>query len=270
MAIAFTVNVDDRDWDPNIGGWRCPALEIPGSQVDDLYVSGARVDSGWYEVLREHSLIRWVRPERPAQAVVSIKLTQELSTQELTSKWKQLAIVLPVVSSILVAVIGGVFGLLKPSPNTNSNATTNTSTARSSGPRVIPQELAQLGNVQNAPDWMNQLSAYYRLEGANAQQANPNTKFSVGVVEHQLKQATSEFTWVLSTEPSYEISSQAFRITAGGLVQPLSRKGDKHRVEFSAPECEKDDKLVAVVSVVWTQNSIVQDILSTFRSEAQK
>ena len=270
MAIAFTVTVDDRDWDLNMGGWRCPALEIPGSQVDALYVSGARVDSAWYEVLREHSLIRWIRQDRPAQAVVSIALTEELSTQELTSKWKKLAIVLPVVSSILVALIGGAFALWKPTPTDTSNTSNNTSTARSSGPRIIPQELAQLDNVQNEPAWINVLADYYRLEGANIQQANPSTKFSVGVVEHQLKQATSEFTWVLTTEASYEISAQAFRITSQGLLQPLAHSGDKHRIEISVPECEKDDKLVAVVSVRWTQGSIVQDIRSTFRSEVKK
>jgi hypothetical protein len=109
MTIAFTTTITDRDWDSELGGWRCPALKIPGAMVDAVFVAGARVDPSWYEVLREHSFIRWVRPDHPQQAIVSLKLTQELSTRELTVRWKKLAIVLPLLSSVFVALIAGSF-----------------------------------------------------------------------------------------------------------------------------------------------------------------
>jgi len=105
MPIAFTATVSDRDWDSEMSAWRCSALKIPGAQVDAIFVGGARVDFSWYEVLSDLYLIRWVREQHPTQAAIAIKLTEELSTKELTLRWKKLAVLLPVLSSVVVALV---------------------------------------------------------------------------------------------------------------------------------------------------------------------
>jgi len=122
--ISFTMTVRDEDWDLKLGGWRCPALKIPGAKIESVYVSSERIDSARYEVKHDLDIIRWIHPERPSEATIQIKLTEELSTEELTSKWKKLAIILPLFSSIIVAFIAGYFsyisGRLPPSIE-NSN-----------------------------------------------------------------------------------------------------------------------------------------------------
>jgi hypothetical protein len=108
MPISFSVTLTARDWDPNLGGWRCPALRIPGSVIDALFDKGSRVDSSWYEPLPEHGMVRWVRDDdHPHEPTILLKLTQELSTRELTTRWKKLAIVLPVIATVLAAVVSG-------------------------------------------------------------------------------------------------------------------------------------------------------------------
>lgn len=138
MAIGFTVTLSERDWDPELSGWRCPALKIPGAAIDAVYVSGTRADTSWYEVLAEHSIVRWVRENHPAQAAIAIKLTEELSTQELTSKWRKLAIVLPVVSSVLVAVIAAAVSLYT-ADHTSSQAHSTQATTTTASLATSPQ-----------------------------------------------------------------------------------------------------------------------------------
>ena len=105
MAISFAVTLSERDWDQAIGGWRCSALAIPGSQIDSLYVDGNKIDTAWYQTLNDDKVIRWSRATHPETITASVALTEDLSTQDETQKWKRLAIVLPVVGTIVAAVI---------------------------------------------------------------------------------------------------------------------------------------------------------------------
>jgi|SRR5947209_233152 len=118
--IVFTVAVDHEDWDKHLGGWRCSALRIPSAQVDDIFVEGSRIDESLYEVDRKNEVIHWKRRDLPERARFSISLTETLSTQELTLRWKKLAIILPFISAILVALIAGSFVYFPSRVPTNS------------------------------------------------------------------------------------------------------------------------------------------------------
>lgn len=155
--IAFTVTVTDEDWDARVGGWRCPALKIPGARVDSLYVSTALVDSSQYEVKYDLDIIRWARTEHPPQATLHLKLTEELSTEELTLRWKKLAIILPLITSVVVAFIVGAFSNRRTASIANSNLLTPASIC---GDRIkiivpvdsqtVPIPLRITGTYQNA------------------------------------------------------------------------------------------------------------------------
>jgi len=101
----FTVSLAESDWDSVKGGWRCPALQIPGAAVKTLYVSGSTIDPKLYEVDTDLWLIRWAKPRHPEYASVHIRAEKALSTEELTLKWKKVAIVLPVLGSLLTGLI---------------------------------------------------------------------------------------------------------------------------------------------------------------------
>jgi hypothetical protein len=104
-AIDFTITLSKDDWDAVKGGWRCPALQIPGTCVQGIYVEGSAIDPKHYEVNHVLCLIRWGPDAHPKQASVHIHAEKALSTEELTIKWRKLAIILPVVGSILTAII---------------------------------------------------------------------------------------------------------------------------------------------------------------------
>lgn len=101
----FTVTLSEDDWDLLKGGWRCPALQLPESEISGIYINGSLSDSKKYEINKELHLIRWSGASKPKQIAVHIKISKALSTQELTARWKKIAIVLPIVGSILTAII---------------------------------------------------------------------------------------------------------------------------------------------------------------------
>jgi hypothetical protein len=158
-TIAFTVTVTEEDWDVRLGGWRCPALKIPGAKVESVYVFSDRVDSSRYEVKYELDIIRWVHPERPPQATLQIKLTEELSTEEITLKWKKLAIILPLVTSIVVALIAGVSSYISGRRAASTDNSNTVSLASTCGEKIktifplenqtVPKPLKVTGTYQN-------------------------------------------------------------------------------------------------------------------------
>jgi hypothetical protein len=68
-------------------------------------VSGTAVDPKSFSVNQELSLIRWSLPPRPKQASAHIQVAKALSTEELTVRWRKLAIILPVAGSLATAVV---------------------------------------------------------------------------------------------------------------------------------------------------------------------
>ena len=105
--IVFTTRLTEADWDDTVRGWRCPPLAVPGAIVEALYVEGNRIDSARYEVLQEQSLIRWMPADQPQRVATTIRLTEILTLGTETDRWKKLAIVLPVIATILSAAIAG-------------------------------------------------------------------------------------------------------------------------------------------------------------------
>jgi hypothetical protein len=122
----FTTRLTEADWDDTVRGWRCPALAVPGAVIEALYVDGTRVDSAKYEVLTQNTLIRWTLPDQPQRATASVKLTEELTLGTETDRWRKLAIVLPVVATIVSAALTGAatyFSKLAPDGRTPPSAT---------------------------------------------------------------------------------------------------------------------------------------------------
>jgi hypothetical protein len=105
QATAFTVALTDKDRDGKLGGWRCSALKIPGARVVDVLFDGLTADTRSYVIDYELGIIRWVRPKPPARATVVIRLTEELSTKELTLRWKKLAVIIPLITAVLAGFI---------------------------------------------------------------------------------------------------------------------------------------------------------------------
>ncbi len=103
--ISFSTTVTLNDWDKNFGGWRCPSLKIPGAKVDSIFINGLKTDDAKYQVLEQHSIIRWSDANPPDQALISITLTKQLTTQELSTRWKKLALILPLLTAICTALI---------------------------------------------------------------------------------------------------------------------------------------------------------------------
>lgn len=76
MSIKFMVTLDEKDWDPITGGWRCDALQIPDAQIASIFHGSSQADPRSYT--REGTLILWtgVRPETIA---VRIMLPSDLT-----------------------------------------------------------------------------------------------------------------------------------------------------------------------------------------------
>jgi hypothetical protein len=131
VAIVFTVTVSENSWDEQLGGWRCPALRIPGAMIDAVYESGSRVDSSWYEVLGDHKIVRWTRESRPAEVTLSLTLTLELSTKDSTDHWKKMAIALPAVATVLAALItASIPAIFSNDTNNKAQTITESSTSK--------------------------------------------------------------------------------------------------------------------------------------------
>ncbi|GEO05295.1 hypothetical protein AAE02nite_29590 [Adhaeribacter aerolatus] len=124
--ISFTTSLNVDDWDNNLGGWRCPSLKIPGAEIDAIFSGGQKIDDGKYQILKKHHIIRWADNTPPAKVLASITLTKELTTKELSSKWKKLAIVLPFLATVLTAIISNYSpkGLLKNTQTVDTNENT--------------------------------------------------------------------------------------------------------------------------------------------------
>jgi|SRR6516225_7642086 hypothetical protein len=90
--IVFTARLNESDWDSDKKAWRCPALDILGSVVQEVFVSGRRIDRAWYEILAGPAMIRWIRPSPPPQIAAVISLKETLSLRSDTEKWKKFTV----------------------------------------------------------------------------------------------------------------------------------------------------------------------------------
>ena len=103
---SFAITLTDRDWDDLVGGWRCPALRIPALEVGGLYSKGVKYDDSRYQVDIPNETVRFPGVDRPVEVALSLNLTKELSTSELTERWKKLAVLMPILTVLVGALIG--------------------------------------------------------------------------------------------------------------------------------------------------------------------
>jgi hypothetical protein len=101
---AFIVRLDKSDWNPGIGGWRCPALKIPGATISKVYVTGKPIDASFYQVTSDE-IIRWIPDNPPPQISVLISLTKSLSLQSETDFWKKLTVVVPIITALISGIV---------------------------------------------------------------------------------------------------------------------------------------------------------------------
>jgi hypothetical protein len=114
----FTVTLTDEDWDHVKGGWRCPALQIPETKIETLYVAGAAVDPKQYSSNTDLCLVRWGASTHPKQVAAHIHVGKALSTSELTSRWKKAAIILPILGALGAAWISARLAVTQPVSST--------------------------------------------------------------------------------------------------------------------------------------------------------
>lgn len=160
--IAFTVIVDGREWDEVLGGWRCPALKIPGATVEGVYVRGNRVEPHCYQVKHGAGVVRWIGSEVPERAGILIELTKELSPKDLTLRWKKFALFVP----IFAALAGASFQYLISSPRTpaeSSGAPAHSLTCEKSVRITVPVEMQRVPIREEIKGTFQDLPKGYRI-----------------------------------------------------------------------------------------------------------
>ena len=147
----FSTRRQTNRWGPEGQASRCPPLAKPGAIVEALYVEGNRIDSARYEVLKEQALIRWTPADQPQRVAATIRLTEDLTLGAETDRWKKLAIILPVVATIVSAAIaGGTTYLSKAVPEGRSSGRPATTSSTVQVPSATaPQDSTSAEDTDN-------------------------------------------------------------------------------------------------------------------------
>ncbi|MET0465125.1 MAG: hypothetical protein ABW007_18310 [Chitinophagaceae bacterium] len=129
----------------------------------------------------------------------------------------------------------------------------------------------QLEVIEAETGWLQALTDLYRREGVDAQEAEPDKRSSAGAFEYTVQEKTKAFVWELSAQAGLEMTSMAFKVshdkaTGDEAIQQLKPAGDAHKLNFSVPDCQKGDKLVAVVRVWSKLTPPPEDIRLVLRS----
>ena len=206
MRIAFTTTVGEQDWDENVGGWRCPAIRIPGAAIEAVYVSGARVDTGWFEVMTDLAIIRWARPDHPDRATISIILTKELSTEELTARWRKLAIALPAIATIAAATITGLIS----HSNTKSepSAAAPISAPQATTPNLLPTDFRILmpRGLRVVVTWKGMPEAdadkALRDAGISLASVDEGTRLAYAALARRIPDEIIYYPWIVDGKPA--------------------------------------------------------------------
>ena len=78
--IRLNIHLEDKDWIPAIGGWRCEALSLPGASLEALYHDGIKADTKTFNI--ENHIIRWAGKSRPNDLLATLSLNKDLSELE--------------------------------------------------------------------------------------------------------------------------------------------------------------------------------------------
>jgi hypothetical protein len=114
-----------------VGAVMCSTCQ--GAIVEDIYLDGNRVETTRYEVLSQQSFIRWAAPDQPQRVAASIKLTEMLSLDRVTERWRRLAIILPVFATLVAATISAVTTYIAREPDTHGPGTSVSATSSTNG-----------------------------------------------------------------------------------------------------------------------------------------
>ena len=114
----FRITLNKDDWDNRLKGWRCSVLIIPGVKILDLFEGSDPVSEKLYYSDIERKMIIWkAGREHPKEISIYFNLTQRLSTQAQTNRWKNgaffggfMAILTPIIVNFSSEVLKGWLG----------------------------------------------------------------------------------------------------------------------------------------------------------------
>lgn len=78
--IRLNIHLEDEDWIPAIGGWRCEALSLPGASLEALYHDGIKADTKTFDI--QNHIIRWAGKSKPTDLLVTLSLNNVLPELE--------------------------------------------------------------------------------------------------------------------------------------------------------------------------------------------
>ncbi|HRI19396.1 MAG TPA: LamG domain-containing protein [Panacibacter sp.] len=107
--ISFTVSLNENDWSNDFRGWVCSSLRIPGAEIKEIFSEGKKVDDINYKIDSDKSVIRWANQVIPKRITVCINLKKELTTTDLSKRWKKLAIILAFLGPLIGSLVTGYF-----------------------------------------------------------------------------------------------------------------------------------------------------------------
>lgn len=173
--IAFTVSLTPNDWDNARNGWRCPVLKIPGARVDALY-AGGQIDDAWYKVDAGQEIVRWARSEdAPKAAALAVTLTKDLAP----SFWKNLAIVVPIITALITTL--GAYAVTKQWPNSSGDPSTKKPAVSSTIAAPYYERWTVTGRVLlGEPSVPNYYTVYSMVKPPEIS-FNPNGKFEADI-----------------------------------------------------------------------------------------
>ncbi|TPI28313.1 hypothetical protein FJW08_21300 [Mesorhizobium sp. B3-2-1] len=109
-TIGFTVRLTQDDLDPITRSWRCPALELPGASLQEVYADGERIDPEKYRVVRNQ--VRWIGEKPPEKLAAVVNVDSETSEEVFQSRneakknedwWRKFGTIVPLITAALAA-----------------------------------------------------------------------------------------------------------------------------------------------------------------------
>jgi hypothetical protein len=74
--MKLNIHIEDEDWSPAMGGWRCDALLLPGATLEALYHDGMKADTKSFNI--EGHIIRWSGNLMPKDILATLSLSNNL------------------------------------------------------------------------------------------------------------------------------------------------------------------------------------------------
>jgi hypothetical protein len=154
---SFKVRLTTDEWDKDLNGWRCPTLKIPGANIECIFHEGQALDVNQYRVNPRDEMIYWESKTPPPNSLaVLFTLSKSLSTQEKTDYWKKLAIILPVVATIISPILVEIYKYTFGNKDYARNPPIDQPSNGENKPKTIPNSLK---------DWVIALETINKEDG---------------------------------------------------------------------------------------------------------